>query len=121
MFNFDISPDKVKGFYCTASDRIFLGAPGQATGDINPKIPGTDNSFQDVTMETVVCIDWIPRTCHLNYLAFRGVELHIPLPLPDRQFVNVMLQSCTVFLTINGQILGLAVSEQAYFRGYCVR
>ena len=62
MLNFDISPDKVKGFCCTASDPIYMGAPGQATGDINRKIPGTGNSFQDVAMETVVCIDWFPGT-----------------------------------------------------------
>ena len=56
MFGFDISPDKVKGFCCTASDPIYMGASGQATGDINPKIPGTGDSFQDVATETVVCI-----------------------------------------------------------------
>ena len=121
MFDFDISPDKVKGFCCTVSDPIYMGAPGQATGDINPKIPGIGDSFQDVAMETIVCIDLIPGTCHLNYLAFRGVELLISLPLPYRQFVKVMLQSCAVFLAFNSQIQGRVLSEQAYFRGYCIR
>ena len=53
MFNFDISPEL----------RVFVALPvtlsiweHQATGDINPKIPGTGNSFQDVAMETILCI-----------------------------------------------------------------
>ena len=112
MFGFDISPDKVKGFCCTASDPIYMGAPGQATGDINSKIPGTGDSFQDVAMETIVCINWLPGTCYLNYLAFRGVELHIPLPLPHRQFVKVMLQSCAVFLAFNGQIQAVSSANR---------
>ena len=45
-------------------------------------------------METVVCIDWFPGTCHLNNLAFSGVELHIQQLPPHRQFVKVMWQSC---------------------------
>ena len=121
VFSFDISPDKVKGFCCTARDPIYMGVPGQATGDINPKIPGTCNNFQDATIEIVVCIDWFPGTCHLNYLALRGVELHIPFPLPHRQFVKVMLQNCAVFLTFNSQIQDRVISVHAYFRGYCVR
>ena len=33
-----------------------LGVPGQVTGNINPQISFTGNSFQDLTMKTVICI-----------------------------------------------------------------
>ena len=80
MFSFDVSPFKIQGFGCIAGDPVCVGAPGQAIGDVNPKIPGASNSFQDMTMETVLCINWFPGTSHLN-LALLGDKLHVPISL----------------------------------------
>ena len=83
-FCFNISTGKVQGYSCTAGDPVSMGAPGQVTRVVNPKISGAGDSFQNQTMESVHCIYWLPGPCHLNYLALRGVELHVPLSLPHR-------------------------------------
>ena len=37
-FGFNVSMGEVQGFSCTAGDPVSMGAPGQVTQDINPKI-----------------------------------------------------------------------------------
>ena len=91
-----------------------MGVLGQATGNINPQISCTGNSFQDLTMEIVICIYRFPGPCHLNNLALRGVEFDVSVPLPHRQFVKVVLQGCAVILTFNGCI----IREQSQFGSY---
>ena len=55
----------LQGFSCFAGNPVYVGVPGQVTGDINPQISCTGNSFQDLAMKTVICIYRFPGPCHL--------------------------------------------------------
>ena len=62
VVRFYISMGKVQGFSCTAGDPVYMAAPGQFNRDINPKVSGTGNSFQDQATESVSCILWLPES-----------------------------------------------------------
>ena len=69
---------------------VYVGAPGQVAGNVNPQISVTDNGFHDLVMEAIVCIGRFrrPGPRRLDYLALRGVEFHIPVSLLHIQFVK---------------------------------
>ena len=51
---------KIKCSVCIVSDDVYVGTPGQITGDIKPKIPGTAGSIQGLTVKFVGGIDMFP-------------------------------------------------------------
>ena len=110
-FVFYILFHKPKSFVGSARDPVYKAAPEQVAGDNNPKIFSTGNSLQDHTMQYVGGINSFPGTCPLHLLA---LWLHVPVRLPHRQSVQILLKHLAVISAFHGEIHSRIVSEKTH-------
>ena len=73
------------GCVCTAFNLVNVGAPGRITGDVNPQIPSSGHSFQDLTMKSLGDIDRLPGTRHLHHRFVYLKESSYPLIISGLQ------------------------------------